>query len=82
MAVTKKKKPELRFDDDDMKRRAIAAWLRGGAYDQPGWLDSGVEEVDGNYYVVLRNVSGVMAVYRIRNEGILKRLKRWPKEVE
>jgi hypothetical protein len=26
----------------------------------------------------LRNVRGIMAVYRVRNDGALKRLKRWP----
>jgi hypothetical protein len=32
--------------------------------------------------VVLRNTRGVLKVYRVRNDGILKGLKRWPKEVE
>jgi hypothetical protein len=83
MAIVKKKKPEpVRFDVDEMRRRAIAAWLRGGAQDQPGWNDSTVEEFGDKDYVVLRNVKGVMAVYRIRNDGVLKRLKRWPGEVE
>ena len=44
--------------------------------------DFTVEEHGGKFYVVLRNVGGVMAVYRIRNEGILKGLKRWPEEIE
>jgi hypothetical protein len=78
----KKHKPELRFDDDEMIRRAKAAWFRTGGSDQPGSSHSGVEESNGKHYVVLRNVNGVMAVYRIRNDGILKRMKRWPEEVE
>jgi len=32
-------------------------------------------------YVVLRNVRGVMAVYRLRDDGVLTRLKRWPSEL-
>ena len=43
---------------------------------------SGVEEIDGRSYVVLRNVRGVLAVYRERTDGVLKRLKRWPKELD
>jgi hypothetical protein len=31
---------------------------------------------------VLRNVNGVLAVYRIRNDGMLKRVRRWPQAVE
>jgi hypothetical protein len=33
-------------------------------------------------YVALRNVNGMLAVYRVRNNGALKRLKRWPAELE
>jgi len=82
MAKTKKKRPEPIYDHDEMKRRATAAWFRGGNQDQPSWDDSGVETNNGMHYVVLRNVKGVLAVYRIRNDEILKRLKRWPEEVE
>ena len=32
--------------------------------------------------MVLNNVSGVLAVYRVRNNGFLKELKRWPAEIE
>lgn len=40
---------------------------------------SGVEERDERRYVVLRNVRGVMAVYRIRSDNDrLRRLKRIP----
>jgi len=31
------------------------------------------------HYVVLNNVKGVLAVYRIKNDGMLR---RWPPEVE
>jgi hypothetical protein len=62
---------------EDLTRRAFAAWFRSGGIDQPSrW--SGVEEHGGKNYVVLRNANGVMAVYRVRNDGKLKRLVRWP----
>jgi hypothetical protein len=32
--------------------------------------------------VILENVNGVLADYRVRNDGIIKGLKRWPKELE
>jgi hypothetical protein len=37
-----------------------------------------VKHDDGRHYVVLRNVRGTLAVYRVRNDQMLKRLKRWP----
>ena len=68
---------------DDLTTRAFAAYFREaktrGAYspDQPA-NDSGIEQHDGRDYVVLRNVNGTLAVYRVRNDGLLKRLRRWP----
>jgi hypothetical protein len=40
-------------------------------------LDSALE-----FYVVLENVNGVLAVYRVRNDGMLRRMRRWPKAIE
>jgi len=82
MAVAKKKKTELDYDSEEMMRRAMAAWFRAGGTDQPGRDASTIEDAGGKDYVVLRNVNGVMAVYRIRNDGMLKRLRRWPEEIE
>jgi hypothetical protein len=31
--------------------------------------------------VVLENVNGPLAVYRVRNDRTLKRLRRWPKDL-
>ncbi len=79
----KTKKSELRFDDAEMVRRAMAAWFRTGGPNAPIPANtSSVEEHDGKFYVELHNVNGTLAVYRIRNDGILKRMKRWPLEVE
>ncbi len=80
-----RRKP-LALDEADLQRRAFAAYFRaasGEDIDQPGAGNSGVEEHEGKFYVVLRSVRGILAVYRVRaHDGVLKRLKRWPKEVE
>jgi hypothetical protein len=65
---------------DDLTRRAFAAWFRAGNIEQPA-STSGVREHEGKYYVVLENVNGTLAVYRVRNDEKLKRLRRWPQEV-
>lgn len=64
-------------DVDDLLRRAFAAWFRGGGTDQPS-NSSDVEKHGGKYYVVLRNANGLLKVYRVRNNGMLKGLRRWP----
>lgn len=66
---------------DEMVKRATAAWFRSGGDDQPA-NTSDVREYGGKKYVVLKNTNGILAVYRIKNDGILKRMKRWPKELE
>ena len=43
---------------------------------------SSVQEYKDRYYVELHNANGTLAVYRIRNDGILKAMKRWSPEVE
>ncbi len=66
---------------DEMVRRAMAAYFRSGWIDQPANTSS-VRTHNKKEYVVLENVRGVLAVYRIKNDGFLKRLKRWPAEIE
>ena len=65
----------------DYLTRAFAAYFRSGEREQPSNSSSLVEHM-GLRYVVLENENGVLAVYRIRNDGILRRMKRWPKEIE
>ena len=65
----------------DYLTRAFAAYFRSGDKDQPSNSSRVVEDM-GRGYVVLENLNGVLAVYRIRNDGILRRMKRWPKEIE
>jgi hypothetical protein len=79
----------------DPVSRAFAAYFKycdrirygGQSRSEPApWVDqpssgSGVVEHKGKEYVVLENCNGVLAVYRIRNNGYLKQLRRWPTEV-
>ena len=68
----------------DYLSRAYAAYFRteGTARTAQPSSNSDICEHDGKEYVVLRNINGVLAVYRITNSGQLKRLKRWPVELE
>jgi hypothetical protein len=43
---------------------------------------SDVVQVGEKEYVELHNGNGILAVYRVRNDGVLKRLVRWPRELE
>jgi hypothetical protein len=57
--------------------------MRNGAGEvqQPS-NDSNVMFVGDKLYVVLRNVNGILAVYRVRTDGVLKKLVRWPAQLE
>jgi hypothetical protein len=69
----------------DPTDRTFAAYFRynriGTMIDQPA---NSSREVDyrGRQYVVLHNVRGILAVYRVRTSGALKRLRRWPAALE
>ncbi len=70
--------------NDDLVRRAYVAYFRanGSTAQQPSNSLSGVETYSKRQYVVLRNSYHVLEVYRVLNNGILKRIKaRWPKEL-
>lgn len=69
------------YDEADLTRRAYAAYFRAGGTEQPA-NTSGVVEHEDKLYVVLHNVRGTLAVYRVRNDGALKRMRRWPSAVE
>jgi hypothetical protein len=69
---------------DELLARTIQAYYlarrRDGIIaDQPSTSDSGTEIHSGKRYVVLRNSKGTLAVYRVRHDGRLKSLKRWPR---
>jgi hypothetical protein len=63
--------------DEELTTRALAAWFKSGTDVQP-YDSSGVRTVGGKDYVVLRYERGILAVYRVRTDGRLKGLKRWP----
>jgi hypothetical protein len=67
-------------DDDELLRRALAAYFRAGANVQPG-RTSGVRKLAGKSYVVLKAGNRTLAVYRYRTTGLLRALKRWPSEL-
>jgi hypothetical protein len=73
------------MDKDALTRRATAAYLRSERDGMPivgqPHGGSGVVERDGRAYVLLHNAVGTLAVYRVRNSGQLRRLRRWPAEV-
>lgn len=66
-----------KIDEADLTRRALAAYFRSGGTLQPS-NTSGVRKAKGKLYIVLSNAKGILAVYRVRNDGMLKGLKRWP----
>ena len=80
MASPQKTVNELVFTD--MTTRALAAyWLDADhATEHPERTTSGECVFQGRPYVVLATTSRVLAVYRIRANGYLRRLKRWPRE--
>lgn len=81
-----KARPQIRADEDELLRRAVAAYVRSGdgeLVDQPAPARSGIAEHDGKEYLVLRNARRTLAVYRVRAyDGVLKRLRRWPEQIE
>ena len=76
-------------DNEPLIRRAMAAYYRTahrGGYDDNQIIipanTSYLCDVGGKQYVVLENVNGILAVYRVRTSGVLKELKRWPAELD
>lgn len=69
------------IDDPAIVRRAIGAWYRSGEEIIPNNHSYVASDSHGREYAVLINVNGPLAVYRLRNDGRLKRLRRWPSEI-
>jgi len=75
-------------DYDRLRNRAFAAYFRSARRSNPLAISpempsdtSGVDEINGKLYVILRSASCVLAAYRVRNDSQLKRLIRCPKEL-
>ena len=66
--------------DKNLARRALAAYFRTGGDEQTSTAD--VVEHEGLNYVVLSSATSTLAVYRIRNDGVLRRMRRWPPAIE
>jgi len=72
--------------ESSIMNRAFSAYFKTAGtattVAQPSASESDLVEVEGLKYAVLRNVRGLLAVYRVTNSGQLKRLKRYPKGLE
>jgi hypothetical protein len=70
-------------DLHQLTQRAIKLHTGKLGAQQPAADLSGPATAGGLDYIVLRNLGGVLAVYRVLPiTRTLKRLKRWPKELE
>ena len=71
-------------DNEPLIHRAFAAYFREaareGAILQPASTGH-LCEFRGKRYVVLGSGADSCRVYRVRNDGVLKRLRRWPREI-
>jgi len=76
----------LGTDEEDLLRRAGRAWLALSPAQDWWSSDSAAEHHGAHWYVVLRGGSGPsdvpMAVYRLKNDGVLRRLRRWPASIQ
>lgn len=61
---------------DDASKRALAAYYSTGGEELP--TSAKVQELNGFSYAVLKRGSKVLACYRVRNDGKLKRMIRVP----
>jgi hypothetical protein len=61
----------------DLLSRAYAAYFRSGGADLPSNA-SDVIVFGGKTYVVLSNVHGILAIYRLLKGGQLRRLRCYP----
>lgn len=61
---------------DEIVRRALAAYYASGGDELPSVTN--VQKVKGKRYAVLRRSGKILACYRVRNDGKLKRLIRLP----
>lgn len=68
----------------DLVERALAAYFRHTAapIDQPCSGGVKIHEVQGQRYVTVQNSYRLLACYRVRNDGRLKRLSRVPRELQ
>lgn len=63
-------------DEQELINCARIAYAGAGAKETPS-NGSYVVEIDGVAHVILRNISGVLAIYRFNGDTV-KRLPNWP----
>lgn len=76
---------QLDFHRSSPEERAWSAYFRypgEAVLDQPSKSLSGTCDHRGRSYVVLRNGYRTLAVFRVRNDLSLRRMKRWPKVLD
>lgn len=61
---------------EEIARRALAAYYETGGDELPSAAK--VQRLGGKKYVTIRRAGRVLACYRVRNDGKLKRLVRTP----
>jgi hypothetical protein len=61
---------------EELQRRALSAYFDGGGDEMPS--EPRVHKIKGKRYVTLWRRSKMLACYRVRNDGKLKRLVRTP----
>lgn len=77
-------KCQILLNGTDLEHRAIAAYYRyaprkANVPKITAWPNTVI--YDGRVYVILSSGSGVMAIYHMRNDGNLRRIKRPPEDV-
>jgi hypothetical protein len=76
------RKPRSTREEDALKWRAVAAWVK---YDQPRVsfddTHAAVVEINGRVYVTLTYGKRLLAAFRVRADGQLKRMRRPPREL-
>jgi|APCry1669192269_1035402.scaffolds.fasta_scaffold55710_2 hypothetical protein len=70
--------------DEVLVDSAISLFLRENrsSSSEPDQYASSVEQLEGRLYVVLRNYNGVLAVYEVVGNGVLKKASKVPKALK
>ena len=71
-----------RDTDDALVSRAPSAYYRAGHGRQQLVTNCRIRGLAHDRYVVLSDINVVLAVYSVRGGGILRRLRRWPNELD
>lgn len=72
------------YNNRNLESRALSAYLRRGGNElaQPAAHQTRVRELAGRKYVTLGNCDGLLACYRVRPNGHLRKLVRVPREMD